>query len=121
MVLAAVAGLAAAGLPVLPAGANGVGTVYVANEGSGSVSVIEHVGNTVLVTVPVGPAPRGVAVTPDGRIAFVANSGNGTVSAIDRDYYQVSNTTRVGKAPEAVVAPADATFSMVAEGPGSEI
>ena len=40
MVLAAVAGLAAAGLPVLPAGANGVGTVYVANEGSGSVSVI---------------------------------------------------------------------------------
>ena len=47
MVLAAVAGLAAAGLPVLPAGANGVGTVYVANEGSGSVSVIEHVGNTV--------------------------------------------------------------------------
>lgn len=121
LVLAAVAGLTATGLPATPVMANGVGTIFVANEGSSTVSVLEHVGQTVLVTVPVGPAPRSVAITPDGRTAFVANRGNGTVSAIDRDYYQVSMTTRVGKAPEAVVAPLDTTNSLVAEGPGNEI
>ena len=121
LVLAAVAGLAATGLPATPVMANGVGTIFVANEGSSTVSVLEHVGQTVLVTVPVGPAPRSVAITPDGRTAFVANRGNGTLSAIDRDYYQVSMTTRVGKAPEAVVAPLDTTNSLVAEGPGNEI
>jgi YVTN family beta-propeller protein len=33
--------------------------------------------------IPVGPAPIGVAVTPDGKTAFVPNAGSGTVSTID--------------------------------------
>jgi YVTN family beta-propeller protein len=33
--------------------------------------------------IPVGTAPIGVAVTPDGKTAFVANLGSGTVSTID--------------------------------------
>ncbi len=121
LVLAAVAGIAAASVSAMSASANGVGTIFVVNEGSSTVSVLEHVSQSVLVTVPVGPSPRAIAITPDGRTAFVANRGNGTVSSIDRDYYQVSVTTRVGKAPEAVVAPLDSTITLVAEGPGSEI
>ena len=33
--------------------------------------------------IPVGQAPFGVAVTPDGKTAFVTNRDSGTVSAID--------------------------------------
>ena len=38
--------------------------VYVANEGSNNVSVIDTVTNGVMATVNVGINPRGVAVTP---------------------------------------------------------
>jgi YVTN family beta-propeller protein len=56
---------------------------YVTNSNSGDVSVIDTATQTVVATVPVGAAPRGVAVTPDGAFAYVANFGSGSVSVID--------------------------------------
>ena len=55
---------------------------YVANNGSDNVSVIRVSDNTVVATVPVGQAPNGVAVTPDGAFAYVTNFRSSNVSVI---------------------------------------
>ena len=55
---------------------------YVANIDSNTVSVIDTGTNppSVVATVPVGPAPNAVAVTPDGKHAYVAGEN---VSVVD--------------------------------------
>ena len=45
-------------------------------------SVIATATNTVVTTIPVGTAPRGIAISPDGATAYVANTGSNTVSVI---------------------------------------
>ena len=47
------------------------------------VSVIDITSNRQVVTVPVGVAPIGVAVAPNGRRVYVANSASSAVSVID--------------------------------------
>src|SRR5262245_61904236 len=53
--------------------------VYVANLNSSIVSVIDPTTNTVIMTIPVGAAPRGVAITPDGTRVYVSGFRNVTV------------------------------------------
>jgi YVTN family beta-propeller protein len=58
--------------------------LYVANNGSNNVSVIDTATNTVVGTpIPVGNGPQGTAVTPGGTPAIVANQLSKTVSVID--------------------------------------
>jgi len=40
-----------------------------------------NVSNTVVVTVGVGIFPQGVAITPDGALAYVTNAGSATVNS----------------------------------------
>ncbi|MGC1519899.1 MAG: beta-propeller fold lactonase family protein [Steroidobacteraceae bacterium] len=49
--------------------------VYVSNERSGDVTIIDGVGRQVLATIPVGKRPRGIHASPDGRTVYVALSG----------------------------------------------
>ena len=62
--------------------------VYITNNGSGTVSVIDAVTDKVVGSVSVPAGPIGVAVTPDGKYAFVTSAvfgaftGN-TVSVIN--------------------------------------
>src|SRR5215813_2594087 len=55
---------------------------YVTNSFDNTVSVLDTATNTVVATVPVGPIPFGVAITPDGAHAYVANQGSDTVSVL---------------------------------------
>ncbi|MFK4184524.1 IPT/TIG domain-containing protein [Streptomyces sparsogenes] len=56
--------------------------------------------------VPVGPAPVGIAVTPDGAAAYVADSGGGAVSVVGTATDTVAATVPVGSGPwEVAVAP----------------
>src|SRR3954453_2835973 len=50
--------------------------VYVSNERSNNVSVIDPTTNTVVANIPVGKRPRGIHVTTDHRSVFVALSGS---------------------------------------------
>ena len=59
-------------------------TVYVTNEGDGTVSVISGSTGTVTGTIPVGTGPRGVAVNTVTNTAYVANFFDNTVSVISR-------------------------------------
>jgi len=50
--------------------------VYVSNERSGDISVIDTAANQVVATIPVGKRPRGIHVSRDGRTVYVALSGS---------------------------------------------
>ncbi len=50
--------------------------VYVSNESSGDVSVIDPLNSVVVATWPLGKRPRGIAVSPDGQLLYVALSGS---------------------------------------------
>jgi YVTN family beta-propeller protein len=49
--------------------------VYVTNERSGDLTVINGGDFSVLATIPVGKRPRGIHVSPDGKTVYVAVSG----------------------------------------------
>lgn len=49
--------------------------VYVTNERSGDLTVIDGGDFSVIATIPVGKRPRGIHVSPDGRTIYVAVSG----------------------------------------------
>jgi YVTN family beta-propeller protein len=49
--------------------------IYVSNEKSGDVTVINGGDNRVLGTIPVGKRPRGIHASPDGKTVYVALSG----------------------------------------------
>src|ERR1041385_550996 len=50
--------------------------VFVSNERSGDVTVIDGATDTVVETFPVGKRPRGIHAAPDGRRVFVTLSGS---------------------------------------------
>src|SRR5438093_9123609 len=50
--------------------------VFVSNERSGDVSVIDGATDAVVATFPVGKRPRGIHAAPDGKRLFVTLSGS---------------------------------------------
>jgi YVTN family beta-propeller protein len=68
---------------------------YVANY-DGTVSAIDTATNTVITTIPVGAAPRNLAVSPNGNRVYVANSNANTVSVIATNTNTVVDTIVVG-------------------------
>ena len=50
--------------------------IYVSNEISGDLTVIDGASQTVVANVKLGKRPRGVKVSPDGRFVYVALSGS---------------------------------------------
>ena len=93
--------------PVAMAVNPATGQVYVANQTSGTVSVINGATNTVTATVPVGTNPEAVAVNPVTGQVYVVNQGSsptsgGTVSVINGATNMVTATIPVGNFPQAV-------------------
>jgi uncharacterized repeat protein (TIGR01451 family) len=81
--------------------------VYVIAEG-GSVEVFNGVTHDFITSIPVGSAPYGAAVSPDGLYLYVANRGSDTLSLIDTSTNAVSGTITLasGDFPtEVVVSP----------------
>lgn len=58
-----------------PAWAAGGYQVYVTNEKSGDVTVIDGASLKAVATFPVGKRPRGIHASPDGKTVYVALSG----------------------------------------------
>src|SRR3954467_15271247 len=50
--------------------------VFVSNERSGDVTVIDGSSHAVIATIPVGKRPRGLHPSPDGKLLYVALSGS---------------------------------------------
>jgi YVTN family beta-propeller protein len=90
--------------------------VYVANFGSGTMSVIATTTNTVIGSpIAVGFRPQGVAVTPDSSKVYVANHIDNTVSVIDTATNTViGSPIAVGSEPEGVAVTPDGSKVYVA-------
>jgi YVTN family beta-propeller protein len=56
----------------------------------------------VMQAIPVGTAPRGVAIDPERDIAVVTNTGSDTVSVINLNNRSILGTLRVGDSPQGV-------------------
>lgn len=80
--------------------------IYVTNQNSNNVSVIDGNTNAVLATVPVGSGPVGVDVNPTINRVYVANFGTGanSVSVIDGATNAVIATLPVAAGPPALLA-----------------
>lgn len=87
---------------------------------AGVVTVIDGDTNTVLTEIPVGLAPVGLAVSPNGRV-YVTNMGDGTVSVIDGETNQVVETIPVGTYPQAAAVLNDYLYVAGFSGPISVV
>jgi YVTN family beta-propeller protein len=98
---------------VAPAGAR---NAYVANNGGGSVSVLNLSTGAPAGTIPVGPGPVDVAITPDGAFAYVTNSGSDSVSVISTASNSVVTTVplAVGSRPRGIAISPDGQTAWVA-------
>ena len=105
-------------------------TIYVVDEGSNDVAVIDGNSNTLLTTVPAGSHPLAVAVDQFTNRIFVANQGanddcnpNGnasTVTVIDGGTNSIAATVPVGACPVAVaVNPVSSQVYVVNYGDGT--
>ena len=50
--------------------------VYITNEQSGDLSIVDAATQSVVATIPLGKRPRGIAASPDGKLLYVALSGS---------------------------------------------
>ena len=86
---------------------------YVSNSDANTVSVIDTATNMVIATVPVGPDPRGIAITPDATRAYVANRDGTTLSVIDTLTNMVVQTITVGATPFSIAITPDGSTAYV--------
>lgn len=122
--LAAATGLAFAASP---------DKVFVADEESSTVSILDAASFKKLASVPVGKDPHNVQIAPDGKLAWVTNNGekemedmgkskgkgadamtsSGEVWAIDTDSHAVVAKVKVGNHPAHVVLTSDGRYAYV--------
>ena len=67
--------------------APGANLVFVSNEGSGNVSVINPSTDRIVGSFAVGSGPYGITYDPAANTLYVANSGSGTVSVVSASSY----------------------------------
>jgi YVTN family beta-propeller protein len=73
--------------------------IFVVNQGSGNVTEISTIDNTVIKDIKVGTSPVWAVMSTDGLFVFVVNQGDGTVSVIDTSLEIVIATVPVGPSP----------------------
>jgi len=106
--------------------------VFVSNERSGDVTVIDGATDTVVGTFPVGKRPRGIHATPDGRRVFVTLSGSPRMApgldenrapadkradglgVIDPAARKLTDRWHVGSDPEQFAISKDGKFAFIA-------
>src|SRR6266536_575495 len=114
--------------------------VYVTNEASGDLTVIDGDRQTAIGTFPLGKRPRGIKVSPDGASLFVAlsgspNAGPGVdpkslpppdrnadgIGEIDAATYKVKRIIHAGNDPEQLAVSADGTKLYVANEDAAQV
>src|SRR5437016_12950061 len=106
--------------------------VYVSNERSGDVTIIDGATDAVVATFKVGKRPRGIHATPDGQRVFVTLSGSPRMApgveenrapadktadglgVIDAAARKLTDRWHVGSDPEQFAISKDGRFAFIA-------
>jgi len=107
--------------------------VYVTNEASGDLTIIDATNQTVVATAPLGKRPRGIQPSPDTRSLYVAlsgspNAGPGVdpktlpppdrsadgIGEVDADTYKIKRVIHAGNDPEQLAISSDGSRLYVA-------
>jgi YVTN family beta-propeller protein len=110
----AVCAVVACGVAVasgLAAAASPSHEVYVTNEISGDLSIINGDTLKVEATVPLGKRPRGIVTTHDGKHIYVASEDTGTAVVFDTASGKPVASANVGAEPEGVRVSPDGKFA----------
>lgn len=102
------AGRSPQGLALSPDGRS----LYVANYGAGTVSVVDTSTNKVRTGIPV-VSPRNIAVSSDGSTLYVTNYAGGSVSVIDSATSAVTHIVNVGVNPHGVAVDSGGAYLYV--------
>ena len=117
LVIAVGMGSAGCGVPVASGAARRAGpvTVYVANCGSDTVTVIRGDARAG-ASVKVGRWPCAIAVTPNGKMAFVVGDDPGTVTAINTATSTASRPVHIGLVAGPIVITPDGKTAYAGDG-----
>jgi YVTN family beta-propeller protein len=77
--------------------------LYVANEDTGTMSVVDIASGRVKTRITVGKEPEGVVLSPDGRHVCVTNESDNSITIIDTKTLEAVSTVQVGKRPRDLV------------------
>jgi YVTN family beta-propeller protein len=81
-------------------------TLYVANYGDGTVTVLDPKAQKIIATLHVGSQPKSIVFDSIRNLVYVANTHDNTVTVIDANHNTVLATLPAGKNPYALaVAP----------------
>jgi YVTN family beta-propeller protein len=94
---------------------------FVANIGSGSVTVVDLAVGKRLANIPTGEGAEGIAVTPDGRNVWIANRAEDTVSVIAAGSQRSVAKIAAGEFPIRAEATADGRFVLVTNAKGNDL
>ncbi|WP_258725244.1 YncE family protein [Cellulomonas sp. NS3] len=90
-----------------PAPTGVTGTVWVANEGEGTLTAIDADSGQVLTTVTGIPSPHNVQTSPDGSTVWAVSGHNKALVALDAESYELRGTAATGTSPVHVVLTPD--------------
>ena len=76
--------------------------MFVANEDTAQVSVVDLISGAIVGTAAVGSEPEGVTIRPDGKAVYVTSEGDGDVAVIDTSTFKVLKRIPVGHRPRSV-------------------
>lgn len=91
--------LAMSSATLCPVYGNGVGSLYVADESSGNVYVVDTVTQTTVAVIGLPEYSHGMAFSPDAKSVYVANTGSDALTVIDTVSEAVAETIDSSGAP----------------------
>lgn len=97
------------------------GLAFVANIGSGSVTVIDLALGMSLGNIPTGEGAEGIAVTQNGRQVWVTNRAEDTISVINAAKRAPIAKLDAGEFPIRAEATADGRFVLVTNAKGDDL
>jgi len=95
--------------------------LFVAQNLSSSVAIVDPIGQRVLAQVPVEPYPYSLAITPDGSRLYVAHWLGEVVSVVDTRQQRQIATVKVGKHPTGIAVSKDGSRVFVADASSDDL
>ncbi len=88
-------------------------TAYIANIGSGNISVVDVTNDEIVTHFPVGGGPEGISAHPNGQHLYVANQDDNNLYVIDVDSYEVVYERDLGTLPVRLVFSPDGKYALI--------